>query len=207
VNPSFDLDAPDHFTAGAVGRPGERVFYLQARQDGQIVTLKAEKEQVAALGEYLAGLIAKMAAESGEPAPAPAAADMDLLEPVEAAWAVGSIGVGYDEGRGRIIVVAGEDTGPEEDDGGETTEETAEERIAAAVAEAEGEGEDAAEETGPGGAEARFRITGEQAAAFVERAREVVRAGRPVCPLCSQPKDPAGHVCPRSNGHVAGHAV
>ncbi len=200
MSPSFDLEAPDHFTAGAVGRPGERVFYLQAREAGQVVTLKAEKEHVAALGEYLAGLIAKMSAESGEPAPAAASADMELLEPPEAIWAVGSIGVGYDDARGRIIVVAGEAV--EQDEGDEETPE--EETATAAIVEEEEE--NAAEEAAEG-AEARFRITGEQAAAFVARARELVRAGRPVCPLCSQPKDPAGHVCPRSNGHVAGHAV
>jgi uncharacterized repeat protein (TIGR03847 family) len=51
-------------------------------------------------------------------------------------------------------------------------------------------------------ATARFRITRGQAAAFVERARAIVRAGRPVCPICSGPIDPGGHVCPRSNGHI-----
>jgi uncharacterized repeat protein (TIGR03847 family) len=30
---------------------------------------------------------------------------------------------------------------------------------------------------------------------------DVVAAGRPPCPLCGAPMDPAGHVCPRSNGH------
>ena len=47
---SFELAAPDHFTAGAVGRPGERVFYLQAREAHRLVTLKCEKEHVRALG-------------------------------------------------------------------------------------------------------------------------------------------------------------
>ena len=46
VSASFELDAPDHFTAGAVGPPGQRVFYLQAREGGTLVTLKCEKEQV-----------------------------------------------------------------------------------------------------------------------------------------------------------------
>jgi uncharacterized repeat protein (TIGR03847 family) len=31
--------------------------------------------------------------------------------------------------------------------------------------------------------------------------REVVAAGRPPCPLCTAPMDPAGHVCVRTNGH------
>ena len=29
----------------------------------------------------------------------------------------------------------------------------------------------------------------------------LVEAGRPPCPLCSLPLDPAGHDCPRTNGH------
>ena len=40
---SFQLDGPDHFTAGAVGPPGQRVFYLQAREADTLVTLKCEK--------------------------------------------------------------------------------------------------------------------------------------------------------------------
>lgn len=30
---------------------------------------------------------------------------------------------------------------------------------------------------------------------------EVVAAGRPLCPLCTAPMDPAGHICVRTNGH------
>jgi uncharacterized repeat protein (TIGR03847 family) len=164
VNPSFDFDAPDHFTTGAVGGPGARVFYLQAREGARIVTLKAEKEQVRALGEYLGGLIAQLPATS-ETADDKAA----LLEPVEAAWSVASIGLGYDDARQRIVIVANEEV--EEDSGVEA-------------------------------ATARFHITRAQAAAFVERATALMKAGRPTCPMCSQPMDATGHVCPRSNGHV-----
>jgi len=57
VSASFDLDAPDHFTVGAVGAPGERVFYIQGRQDRRLVTLKSEKEQVRALATYLAQIL------------------------------------------------------------------------------------------------------------------------------------------------------
>jgi len=161
---SFEIDAPDHFTTGTIGPPGQRVFYLQAREPGMLVTLKCEKEQVQALGEYLAKLLAKRSAV-GEPL----AQEPLLLEPVDAAWAVASIGVGYDEPRDRILVVASE-----------LTEEDAADKAA----------------------NARFRITRAQAAAFVERAQALIKASRPICPMCSQPKDPAGHICPRSNGHV-----
>ena len=47
----------------------------------------------------------------------------------------------------------------------------------------------------------RVTITPMAARAFVARARRVVAAGRPSCPLCSLPLDPTGHVCPRQKGY------
>jgi uncharacterized repeat protein (TIGR03847 family) len=177
VSESFELDGPDHFTAGAVGPPGQRVFYLQAREGTRVVTLKCEKEQVAALGEYLGGLLARLTGTAE-----PATEKRDLLPPVEAAWDVGSLGVGYDGDRDRVVVVANERV--EEDD-----------------EEEEGRPKPAAE-----AASARFAITRAQAAAFVERARALLKAGRPTCPMCGEPKDPAGHSCPRSNGLIVHQA-
>jgi uncharacterized repeat protein (TIGR03847 family) len=164
MSESFDFDAPDHFTAGAVGGPGARVFYLQAREGRRVVTLKAEKEQVRALGEYLGGLVAQL------PPTADTAEDKgELLEPLAPAWSVASIGLGYDDARERIVIVANEEV--EEDSGVEA-------------------------------ATARFHITRAQAVAFVERASALMKGGRRTCPMCSQPMDATGHVCPRSNGHV-----
>ena len=51
----------------------------------------------------------------------------------------------------------------------------------------------------------RVRITPGAARAFAQRALRVVSAGRPPCPLCGLPLDADGHVCPRQNGHRAGH--
>ena len=143
-NPSFEIDAPDHFTAGAIGPPGQRVFYLQSREAGRVLTLKVEKEHVRALAEYLGGLLARV-----KGAPSPSRRGAELLE--EAG----------EEGR-----------------------------------------EEGEEPTGPQPAMARFRITRGQAAALVERAGDLMKGGRPSCPICSRPMDPEGHVCPRSNGHV-----
>ena len=164
-SPSFDFEAPDHFTTGAVGPQGQRVFYLQSRDARLVATLKCEKEHVGALADYLSGLLTQLGGPGAEALPEGA-----LLEPAEPAWTVGAIGVGYDERRDRIVIVA--------------NEQLHEER----------EGDEAAT--------ARFQITRVQAAAFVERARALIKAGRPVCPFCSQPKDPGGHVCPRTNGHL-----
>lgn len=174
-NPSFEVDSPDHFTAGAVGPPGQRVFYLQARDGSHLITLKVEKEHVRALAEYVGGLLARV-----KGAPGAAGGGAELLEPIEAAWDVGSLAVGYDERQDRVVVEASELIEAEE-----TEEESA-----------------PAPEREPEPAMARFRITRAQAAAFVERANELMKGGRPTCPVCSRPMDPEGHVCPRSNGHV-----
>ncbi|MEX2223924.1 MAG: DUF3090 family protein [Candidatus Rokuibacteriota bacterium] len=167
-NPSFEIDSPDHFAAGAVGPPGQRVFYLQSRDAGRLITFKVEKEHVRALAEYLGGLLARVKA-----APGAAHAEADLVEPLEPAWDVGSLAVGYDEGQDRVVVEASELIEAEEEGGPE-----------------------------PEPAMARFRITRAVAAAFVERANELMKGGRPTCPVCSRPMDPEGHVCPRANGHV-----
>jgi uncharacterized repeat protein (TIGR03847 family) len=114
VSESFRLDAPDHFTVGTVGAPGQRTFYLQGRQGRELVTLKCEKTQVAALGDYLAGLLARMKGENPAAGTGPA-----LLEPIEAAWPVGSLGVGYDEASDRIVVLANEAVDEEQETPGE----------------------------------------------------------------------------------------
>ncbi len=184
---SFELDNPDHFTAGAMGQPGQRVFYMQARQQGRLLTLKCEKEQVRALGEYLATLLERLPAAAGSEA----GPEATLLEPLDPAWAVGAIAAGYDADSKRVVVEARERVESEDEDDDEAAEGEVEvtEREVAAEAETEG-------------ARARFLITRAQAAAFVTRARELIEAGRPECVLCSLPIDPTGHVCPRSNGHL-----
>jgi NAD(P)-dependent dehydrogenase (short-subunit alcohol dehydrogenase family) len=47
----------------------------------------------------------------------------------------------------------------------------------------------------------RVRLSAATARSFVERAARVVASGRPPCPMCGQPLDPQGHICPRRNGH------
>ena len=162
MSASFDLEKPDHFTVGAVGPPGQRVFYLQGREAGTVVSLRAEKEQIRALGVFLGKLLDKLAAGGGKVPAGP-----DLLEPVLPAWAVGSLELGYDETRARVVIVA--------------TELREEEEAEAATA--------------------RFLVTPDQAAAFVERARDLMKTGRMICPMCNEPMDPGGHACPRANGH------
>ena len=169
---SFDLPDVDRFTAGTVGPPGERVFFLQAAAGGQVVTLRLEKAQVAALAGYLAELLADLPT----PAPEEIPDAVQLVEPAIAEWVVGQLGVAFDESRDRLVIRADELVDePEEPEQSEA---------------------EAAE-----GGSARFALTRAQVAAFVVHAAALVVAGRPPCPLCRRPLDPQGHVCVKTNGH------
>ena len=55
-----DFDPPDRFVAGAIGQPGARTFYLQARHGSQLVSVALEKAQVAVLAERLLALLAEV---------------------------------------------------------------------------------------------------------------------------------------------------
>ena len=76
MSQSFDFATPDLFTAGTIGPPGQRVFYLQARESDTLVTLKCEKEQVRVLGEYLGRLLERLAAPAST-----SGSDLALVEP------------------------------------------------------------------------------------------------------------------------------
>ena len=166
----FSFDDLDVFTTGTVGPPGHRVFYLQARYGTGSVTLRCEKQQVAALGRYLADLLSDLP----DPDDIPAAAQLELQEPATDAWTVGPIGVAYDGGLDRFVVAA-EELVP-------TDEEGEPDPVLAA-------------EKGS----ARFNLTRGQALGFARRASELLATSRPLCRFCGQPKDPEGHICPRMN--------
>ena len=102
MSSSFEISEVDHLTTGDIGPPGQRVFYLQAGQGAQVVTLRLEKSQVAALVAYLAGMLSDM------PPPGQLPTDMDLVEPVVAEWVVASLGVSYDEDVDRVVILAEE---------------------------------------------------------------------------------------------------
>ena len=174
MSASFDFPSVDRLTTGTIGPPGQRVFYLQARSGPQVVTLRIEKAQVAALAQYLADQLSDLPALDATELPT----DLDLEEPVVAEWIVGSLGIALDDDSERITLVAEELVpGPDEDD------------------------EDDPLSPDPG--VARFGVTRAQVAAFIVRASQVVAAGRPPCPLCGRPLDPEGHVCVKTNGHAA----
>jgi uncharacterized repeat protein (TIGR03847 family) len=103
VSSSFEIPEVDHLATGAIGPPGQRVFYLQARNGDQVVSLRLEKAQVAALVAYLAGMLADM-----PPPDEVTTVGLALIEPVVAEWVVGALGVSYDEDTDRVIIIADE---------------------------------------------------------------------------------------------------
>ena len=96
----FDLPDVDRFTAGAIGPPGQRVFYLQATAGTEVVTVQLEKTQVAALAQYLAQLLADLPAPESTAVPN----ELELVDPVDPEWIAGQIGVVFDETRDRMVV-------------------------------------------------------------------------------------------------------
>lgn len=110
---SHDFEAVDRFTAGTLGEPGARTFLFQAQSGSVQVTIKCEKQQVAALAEYLQGVLADLpAVEGGEEA----AVDLALAPPYEPDWVAGTLSVAYDDVADRIVILVEEVGGAEEDD-------------------------------------------------------------------------------------------
>jgi uncharacterized repeat protein (TIGR03847 family) len=101
---SFDLPAVQRLTVGTVGPVGKRTFYLQARQDDQLLTLKLEKQQVGALAQLLSELLADLPAVGS----LPAAQNLELEEPVLPEWPVGTLRIDYDRETDQIVLVAEE---------------------------------------------------------------------------------------------------
>ncbi|MBX3312954.1 MAG: DUF3090 family protein [Actinobacteria bacterium] len=102
TSPSWEFDRPNRFTAGAIGEPGARVFYVQVFADGVEVDVKCEKQQVLALADHLVKLLADL--PSGEDDDAEVEA-VEALPPTELSWVVGSISIGVDRSDDRIVVL------------------------------------------------------------------------------------------------------
>src|SRR3954447_21027346 len=180
----FEFDPPDRFVAGTVGQPGERTFFLQASSGQRTVSVALEKVQVAAFAEKLEELLDEVRRRQGSDSAVPSVAAPELEDvaplatPVEEAFRGGTLALAWDDDSDTVLVEA-----------------------QSLEAEAEAEETEPVESTEFTGDLLRVRLTPGAARAFAKRALRVVAAGRPPCPLCGNPLDPSGHVCPRQNGH------
>jgi uncharacterized repeat protein (TIGR03847 family) len=107
MSEGYDL-TPDRLTVGTVGPVGSRLFLIQCRQGRTLLTLKMEKQQVAAMAEYLARVV------KDRELPAQLPDEEPLEEPAEPAWAIGTIGVSFDESEDRVVLVIEELVGEDE---------------------------------------------------------------------------------------------
>jgi uncharacterized repeat protein (TIGR03847 family) len=167
VSVFYEFDEVSAFTVGTIGRPGERTFLLQARADGERVTVKCEKQQTAAIVEYLRKVLADLPPAEDRPL----AGALELREPIDPAFVLGPIGLGYDSANDRVLIQLEE------------------------VGEVDEHGDAVDDDRG----HVRLYLSRGQAAAFCDHADDVVEAGRPTCQWCSGPIDPDGHACPRMN--------
>ena len=176
-----EFRGPDRFVVGTVGRPGERVFFVQATGEGRTVSVRLEKQQAQILSERMGDLLDEIAAKADVTVP-PAAGPVEDLEPLEmpvdAEFQVGTMGLGWD-GEKELVVVELLAVDPD----------AADESVVLS------DSEDAPDAL-------RVFLTPYRARQFVLRSGKVVSAGREPCPLCGEPIDSGGHLCVRLNGYL-----
>jgi uncharacterized repeat protein (TIGR03847 family) len=175
----IELESVDSLAAGAIGDPGQREFYLQARTESAQLTVLVEKEQVALLASEAVAFLDRISEEYPEAetggVPAPLVKEAALREPTVPLFRARLIGLGFDPEREMVLIELRENSSDDEEE----------------VDEAELDAE--------AGYVARIYATRSQVRAMAARGAEAVSAGRPLCPLCDMPMDPSGHRCPRWN--------
>jgi uncharacterized repeat protein (TIGR03847 family) len=165
------FDWPDRVVIGTVGTPGSRTFYLQVRDGARRASIGLEKEQSAVLAEKIDEILDALMADEQNRFSVPAATPAELVDndpldqPVEEEFRAGLLRLAWDPSTAQVVVEAF----PLEE---ESDDEEAEPNEMLLV-----------------------RMPVGTARAFVERTRQVVRSGRPLCPRCGQPVDDDGHVC------------
>ncbi len=170
----MEIGPVDRITAGAVGEPGQRTFYLQARAGAELVTVTVEKQQVELLAASILDILERVGQETEE---GPPEAEMELEEPFEPAWRVGRLSIGYVAERDQLMLEL-EELVPELED-----EEVAQ-RVGA-----------------PEPNRIRLWASRPQMLALSRHGVAVAARGRPTCRFCGNPIDPEGHTCPAMNGH------
>ena len=196
----IELETVDSLGAGAVGDPGEREFFLQARTESAQLTVLVEKEQVALLATEAVAFLDRIAEdypeEPVEPRE-PVVRQAGLREPTVPLFRARLIGLGFDPERQMVLIELRERSSEDEEEG-EALAPQAEEVTPdlpdlpdVTVADPTDEEEE--------GYVARIYATRGQVRAMAAKGAEAVAAGRPLCPLCDMPMDPAGHRCPRWN--------
>ena len=173
------FEEPERFTVGTVGQPGERTFFIQARDRTRLISVSLEKAQVQALSERLQYMVREI--KQSNPTVVVTKMQRDdapLDTPIEEEFRVGVIGLAYLSDRKMIEIDL------------------------QAIAESETEDDELLEiDTSSDQNILRVLIPLGYAESFAKRANSVIAAGRAPCPFCGGPIDIKGHLCPRANGY------
>jgi uncharacterized repeat protein (TIGR03847 family) len=184
------FDPPERFVAGTVGEPGQRTFFLQAREGVRVISVALEKQQVEILGERIDELLDELLAAGGIASMIPAVTPVEQVDsgplelPIVEEFRAGTITLSWDTEDERVVVevfpvveVAVPIEADEDDLVDLPIDEPEPEELFV------------------------VRLTPVLARVFATRAASVVQAGRPSCQFCGGPFDVSGHLCPRSNGY------
>jgi uncharacterized repeat protein (TIGR03847 family) len=170
----IEFDPVDAIGAGAYGRPGERVFLIQARKGDAVLSILVEKAQVAELATQATQFLDTLAEDYPEELVTTMAVGSGPVSEAEPLFRARLIGLGFDPSRGLVLVELREDATDDEDEMPPEPEVTE-------------------------GRVARLYATRAQVRAMADHGAQAVASGRPPCPLCDFPMDPEGHHCPRWN--------
>jgi len=198
----FVFDGPDRFVAGAIGPPGQRVFFLQAVEGRRVTSVSLEKVQVALLADRVGAIVAELqergvAGVAGiDLAAVPGDDDRSLDEPLRDSFRAGTLTISWDGEESEVTIEARSQE--EFDDLPDLDASDADDEQVTVD-----EDDDDIPDDAPEGPDVlRVRLTAAMALGFARRAARVVSSGRPACPFCGQPLNPEGHVCVRSNGYL-----
>jgi uncharacterized repeat protein (TIGR03847 family) len=168
----IDLQPVSHITTDALGQPGKRIFYIQGWQGERTVTLIIEKVQIQSLAVGLEQFLTEVQEKFPDLPEASADYDEENMHINPPVDPIFRVGeLGLGYDSEHDLVVL-------------------------VTREVVAEGQDPEE-----GGVVRFWCTRSQLRAMCRWGMEVASRGRPVCPQCGEPMDPAGHFCPKKNGH------
>src|SRR5262249_36493417 len=166
----IELDSIDALGTGAVGEPGQRAFYIQARSESAQLTVLVEKEQVALLASEAVAFLDRIADQYPEDTITLPDTVAELREPTVPFFRARMIGLGFDPERELVLIELREHSDEDDEEEEEEEEEPAVEHEEGYIA--------------------RIYATRPQVRAMAAHGAGVVAAGRPLCELCSQPLDP-----------------
>ena len=184
----------DRFIVGTVGQPGERAFYLQARNGTNLVTIACEKAQAAALVERLELLLKEIRKKNSSGHPISSAIsylrdDKPLEQPIAEDFRAGVMAITWLNAESLVMI---------------ETQAISEQMVFPDITEEENGDDDPKlipDDDLDGPDLLRVKLSLAQVKEFISRTNSVIDAGRQPCTFCGIPIDPNGHLCPRANGY------